>query len=578
MSKATVLRTRALTQSIRDIAAFQVDGEFSIESYRERSRTQGLTPTGFEALQRDSLEVRRSQERHRRLDVPDARRVSPLHRALQSTARGRVRAVRPRRVCRERHDRRRRDQRRATTAIKRAIRQPRRSTSSTSSSRSPTLRRRSRSAKKICAPPTNEERERFETTEERRARHILIEVRRARKMRRAPRQKPPWRGYAAARTSRRSRPRSRPTRARRRRAATSAGSAAACSPARSRMLCSRCRSARSARPFAASSGFTSFGSTSCAPASCSRSKPCARSLRPKRARGAPRMSSTTAPISSAMRRSTPTTSSRPWHREPGLPLKTLMGFLAQWRSERCSTNSAAVVQAAFGDEIVDSGRNSELVELADDHVLVLRVAAHHVPTTKPLDEVREQIREELTRERAQRACRRSGAGVPRGVRARRRSGRRAPRRMAARGIRRRGSRARMPSRRPRCCRRRSACRRPWPASPQRELVALANGGQAVIVLTGVEAGEPASMTQEERDQRQRQLAEQAARAELTATPERPRRGYGPIPDDILNPRCSSESRFIDAVASRSCPHTGFPGRRKYVPGGSRGHPCARAPR
>ena len=72
--------------------------------------------------------------------------------------------------------------------------------------------------------------------------------------------------------------------------------------------------------------------------------------------------------------------------------------------------------------------------------------------------------------------------------------------------------------------------------PQREIVALANGGQAVIVLTGVEAGEPTSMTQAERDQRQQQLADQAARADLT--------GYAGnvrdtatvrIPDDILNP-------------------------------------------
>ena len=74
------------------------------------------------------------------------------------------------------------------------------------------------------------------------------------------------------------------------------------------------------------------------------------------------------------------------------------------------------------------------------------------------------------------------------------------------------------------------------SAPQRETVALANGGQAVIILTGVEAGEPSTMTQEERDQRQRQLADQAARAELT--------GYAGnlrdsaevrIPEDILNP-------------------------------------------
>jgi hypothetical protein len=73
-------------------------------------------------------------------------------------------------------------------------------------------------------------------------------------------------------------------------------------------------------------------------------------------------------------------------------------------------------------------------------------------------------------------------------------------------------------------------------APQRELVALSNGGQAVIVLTGVEPGEPSSMSQEERDQRQQQLAEQAARAELTAYAGDIReRATVRIPDEILNP-------------------------------------------
>ncbi len=194
-----------------------------------------------------------------------------------------------------------------------------------------------------------------------------------------------------------------------------------------------------------------------------------------------------------------------------LPLKTAMAF-PRTGDPNLFANSAAVVQAAFAEEIVESGRNSEAIELAEDHVLVLRVVAHHVPTTKPLDEVREQIREELVRERAlelaeeaaqtfltdieqggdaaERAAARGGtwnppawvmrtdAGVPTEVLS------------AAFGMAKGGA-------------------------PQRELIALANGGQAVIVLTGVEAGEPATMTQEERDQRQRQLADQAARAELT---------------------------------------------------------------
>ena len=103
-----------------------------------------------------------------------------------------------------------------------------------------------------------------------------------------------------------------------------------------------------------------------------------------------------------------------------LPIKTLMAF-PRSGDTAAFTNSAAVVQAAFADEIVDNGRNSELVELAEDHVLVLRVVAHHVPTTKPLDEVREQIREELTRERAQQRAEEAADALLDGPRARRRS-------------------------------------------------------------------------------------------------------------------------------------------------------------
>ena len=83
-----------------------------------------------------------------------------------------------------------------------------------------------------------------------------------------------------------------------------------------------------------------------------------------------------------------------------LPVKTVKGF-PRTGDPNLFPNSAPVVQAAFGDEVVDSGRNSKLVELADDQVLVLRVTAHNVPKTKPLDEVRDQVRAELVRERTQ---------------------------------------------------------------------------------------------------------------------------------------------------------------------------------
>jgi peptidyl-prolyl cis-trans isomerase D len=47
-----------LTDYIRSVSAFQVDGEFSIDVYRNLLMNQGMTPAGFEALQRAALEVR----------------------------------------------------------------------------------------------------------------------------------------------------------------------------------------------------------------------------------------------------------------------------------------------------------------------------------------------------------------------------------------------------------------------------------------------------------------------------------------------------------------------------------------
>ena len=216
-----------------------------------------------------------------------------------------------------------------------------------------------------------------------------------------------------------------------------------------------------------------------------------------------------------------------------LPIKTLMGF-PRTGDPSAFANSAAVVQAAFADEIVDSGRNSELVELADDHVLVLRVAAHHVPTVKPLDEVREQIRDELVRERAQQLAEEAAqaffAAVQQGSDPVEQAAAHNGVWMAATWVMR--TDAAVPTEVLS-----AAFGMPKTgAGPQREIIALANGGQAVIVLTGIEAGEPTSMSQEERDQRQQQLADETAGAELRSYAGNVRdTATVRIPDDILNP-------------------------------------------
>ena len=218
----------------------------------------------------------------------------------------------------------------------------------------------------------------------------------------------------------------------------------------------------------------------------------------------------------------------------GLPIKTLMGF-PRTGDPAAFENSAAVVQAAFAEEIVDSGRNTELIELAEDHVLVLRVTAHQLPTTKPLDEVREQIREELVRERAQALAEEAAtaflADIERGgdpaESAAARGGVWHPAMSVTR------TDAAVPTE---VLSAAFGMPKTDEAAPQRDIVALANGGQAVIVLTRIEAGEPESLTQEERDQRRAQLADQAARAELTGYAGNIRASADVrIPDEILNP-------------------------------------------
>jgi len=218
----------------------------------------------------------------------------------------------------------------------------------------------------------------------------------------------------------------------------------------------------------------------------------------------------------------------------GLPIKTAMGF-PRTGDSAVFENSAAVVQAAFAEEIVDSGRNSEIVELAEDHVLVLRVKAHHVPTTKPLEEVRDQVREELVRERAQQLAEEAASAFLTDVE---QGGDPAARAAAHGGM----------WNAPAWVTRTDAnipteilssafgLPKADAAAPLRETVALASGGEAVIILSGVKAGEPESLTNDEREQRRQQLAQQAARAELTGYAGNLRAEANVrIPDEILNP-------------------------------------------
>jgi peptidyl-prolyl cis-trans isomerase D len=222
--------------------------------------------------------------------------------------------------------------------------------------------------------------------------------------------------------------------------------------------------------------------------------------------------------------------------EMQLPLKTIAGF-PRTGDAAAFTNSAAVVQAAFEEQMLESGKNSALVELADDHVVVLRVTAHHLPTVKPLAEVQDQIKEELTRAQAEELSEQAAiaflaavklAGADPSVVAAAQNGTWSAPAWVER------TDASVPTE---VLAAAFALPKPAAGAVAREQVALANGSHAVLALSNVQAGAPDSVAQTERDQRQRQLADQSAYAEITSYVGTLReQATVRIPNDVLDPK------------------------------------------
>lgn len=62
--------------------------------------------------------------------------------------------------------------------------------------------------------------------------------------------------------------------------------------------------------------------------------------------------------------------------------------------------SPKVVAAAFSEDVLQENNNSELIELEDDQVLVLRVVEHEAEHPQAFEEVKDRIRATLKREKA----------------------------------------------------------------------------------------------------------------------------------------------------------------------------------
>ena len=86
--------------------------------------------------------------------------------------------------------------------------------------------------------------------------------------------------------------------------------------------------------------------------------------------------------------------------EFGLTIKTSEPFGRKGADEGIATDQR-VVSAAYSDDVLNLGANSDLIELTPDEVLVLRVKVHKKPELKPLSTVRDTIVTVLKNERAQ---------------------------------------------------------------------------------------------------------------------------------------------------------------------------------
>ena len=83
-----------------------------------------------------------------------------------------------------------------------------------------------------------------------------------------------------------------------------------------------------------------------------------------------------------------------------LPLETFTGLTRSGTSSPFPVADPAI-QTAFSAEVLELGENSRLMEILEDHVAVLRVSAHHPPQEQPLEAVRAEIEAELARSAAE---------------------------------------------------------------------------------------------------------------------------------------------------------------------------------
>jgi peptidyl-prolyl cis-trans isomerase D len=96
-------------------------------------------------------------------------------------------------------------------------------------------------------------------------------------------------------------------------------------------------------------------------------------------------------------------------KEFNLPVKTVPGFTREGGGELGA--EPTVIEAAFSEDVLERGQNSALVTIGEDRAVVLRVANHKPAEPRPLAEVRSQIETQLRTNAAREAAQKKGAEV-----------------------------------------------------------------------------------------------------------------------------------------------------------------------
>jgi peptidyl-prolyl cis-trans isomerase D len=217
-------------------------------------------------------------------------------------------------------------------------------------------------------------------------------------------------------------------------------------------------------------------------------------------------------------------------------LKTAANFTRDGNTELFEDDTALLDRVLSEDAIV-SARNSDLIQLGEDHVVVVRVAAHHEPEPKALEDVEQEIREQLIRGAAQSLAFAAATeffdalGAQSGDSAElaetygaiwnapalvRRVDVEVPAEILAAAF---------------------AEPRADIQEPILRRIPLRNGDDVILILSAVEAGQPESLPVAERDQRQQLLADQAGQIEISGYAGSVRDAASVrIPDEVLNPQ------------------------------------------